>query len=153
MEPRRTPRAATVVATAVAVLALAAIPVMLLHRGTTATPVHVADSPTVTTDGVPIRMVLVHGTDGATAADGSILLQGQTGQVLSLVFSADETMMAGTDRAGTAHVWSRSGRLLATVTPASGLHISSVAFTVKDRQFVTVSSDGSVHFWPLPAAN
>jgi WD40 repeat protein len=143
-----------VVATAVAVLALAAIPVMLLRRGTTASPVHAAGSPTVTTDGVPIQMVLVHGTDPALPApNGSILLQGQTGQVQSLVFSIDETMMAGTDRAGIAHVWSRSGRLLATVTPASGLRISSVAFAPKDRQFVTVSSDGSVHFWPLPSAN
>jgi WD40 repeat protein len=102
---------------------------------------------------VPIQMITVHGVDPAPAADGSTQLQGQTGPVLSLVFTADESMMAGTDRAGNAHVWNHAGRLLATVTPASGLRISSVSITPKGQQFATVSSDGSVRFWPLPSGD
>jgi WD40 repeat protein len=140
-----------VAAIVVGVLALAAIPVALLgHRGPT-TAAHAAGDPTASTDVTPIRMIVVHSTDGPPNPSGSIQLQGQTGPVQSLVFSADQSLMAGTDRGGSAHIWNSAGTLLATVTPATGLRIASVAFSPKAQQFVTVSSDGSVHFWPLPA--
>jgi WD40 repeat protein len=151
MEPRRTPTAAAVAAGLVGVFALATIPVMLLREGNSSSAAHAADV-TATTEALPIRMTIVSGGSVDPAPTSSVQLQGQTGPVLSLTISADETMMAGTDRAGNAHVWSHAGRLLATVTPASGLRISSVTFAPKDHEFVTVSSDGSVHFWPLPAA-
>jgi hypothetical protein len=142
-----------VAAIVVGVFALAAIPTMLLRQGGTARSADAAGTPPATVEATPIQMFVVHTADPApAAADGSIQLQGQSGPVLSLVFNADESMMAGTDRAGDAHVWTRAGKLLATVLPASGLRIASVAFALKDQQFVTVSSDGSMHFWPLPAA-
>jgi WD40 repeat protein len=148
---RRLPSPAALAAVVVAVLGAAAIILTAtgLHRSVaSATP-----STTVTAD-VPIQMLTVHDVAAASVnADGSVQLHGQSGPVLSIVFTADEAMMAGTDRAGNAHVWSRDGRLLATVTPASGLRISSVSFTPKGQQFVTVSSDGSVHFWPLPSGS
>jgi len=153
MESRRSPTAAGFAALFVGVLAIAAIPMLLLQhddaKGTAS-----ADAIAAETATVPIQMITVHDTAAASVgADGSTQLHGQTGPVLSLVFTADESMMAGTDRAGSAHVWARDGRLLATVTPASGLRISSVSFTPKGQQFVTVSSDGSVRFWPLPSGS
>jgi WD40 repeat protein len=150
--PRRLPSPAAFAAILVALLGVSAL--ILVATTARSSSQHVSSAATAVTVITPIQMVLVHGTDPALpSANGSIQLQGQTGPVLSLVFSNDDTMIAATDRAGNAHVWNRSGRLLATVTPASGLRISSVAFTVKDRQFVTVSSDGSVRFWPLPSDN
>jgi len=142
-----------VAAIVVAVFALAAIPTMLLHHGDAARSAEAAGNPSTTAEATAIQILMVHDTAPTTAtADGSIQLHGQTGPVLSLVFSADESMMAGTDRIGDAHVWTRAGQLLATVLPASGLRIASVAFAPRDHQFATVSSDGSMHFWPLPAA-
>jgi WD40 repeat protein len=149
--PRRLPSPAALAAVLVAVLAAAALVLTAfgLHHSSSASTVA-----TPATVAVPIQMTTVHDTGATTlGGDGSVQLHGQTGPVLSLVFTADEAMMAGTDRAGNAHVWARDGRLLATVTAASGLRISSVSFTPKGQQFVTVSSDGSVRFWPLPATN
>ena len=147
--PRRLPSPAALAAVVVAVLAAAAIVLTAfsLHHSSSASA-----ATTPSTIAVSIQMTTVHDTGPTTlGGDGSVQLHGQTGPVLSLVFTADEAMMAGTDRAGSAHVWARDGRLLATVTPASGLRISSVAFAPKTSQFVTVSSDGSVRFWPLPS--
>jgi hypothetical protein len=148
---RRLPTPAALAAIVVAVLAAAAVILTAtgLHGSSAAATVT-----TIATEIVPIRMIAVHDTAAASqGADGSVQLHGQTGPVLSLVFTADESMMAGTDRAGSAHVWARDGHLLATVTPASGLRISSVTFAPKGQQFVTVSSDGSVRFWPLPSGS
>jgi hypothetical protein len=160
MDSRRTPTAAGFAALFVGVLAAAAIPVLLLQHDDATGTNHSAgaDAVTVNTEAVPIRMVLPGGasaepTAAQSVAATSVQLQGLVGPAQALVFSADDQLMAGTDRGGNAHVWARNGRLLATVVPASGLRISSASFTATGHQFVTVSSDGSVHFWPLPSTN
>jgi WD40 repeat protein len=104
------------------------------------------------TNGKDERRLAIASADGQVviwqgSANTTLILEGNSGTVQSLVFSPDGSLLAGGDEKGRVLIWQTSDGKLKAVLEGHAGKVLSVAFSADGKQLVSAAEDGSIKIW------